>query len=76
LTRDRRATGERDQASGNPRREHERARVETFCDNVGVDEDAGADDAADDDHRGVEWSQRAAETHAGSLRDFLPCHPE
>jgi hypothetical protein len=69
-------TGERDQAPGNPRREHERARVEALGNNVGIDEDAGADDAADDDHRGIEWSQRAAETHAGSLRDFLPPYAE
>jgi DNA polymerase III alpha subunit len=35
-----------------------------------VDEDSGADDAADDDHRRVEGAERAAEAHAGSLALF------
>ena len=60
----REGAGERDRATGNPGREHEQAAVERPRDDVGIDEDAGADDAADHDHRGVERPERAAEGHA------------
>ena len=63
-------TGKRDHAAGHPGAEHERAGVEALSDNVRIDEDAGADDAADDHHRRVEWPQRAAETHAGESMRF------
>ncbi len=53
--------GERDGASRGPRRQHQHRGVEALRDDVGIDEDAGADDAADDHHRGVERAERALE---------------
>ena len=43
--------------------EDERRTVEAFGDDIGIDEDAGADDPADHDHRRVEGAQGALERH-------------
>ena len=53
--------GQRDRAAGDPRPQHEQRRVETLRDDVGSDEDAGADDPPDHHHRGVEGTERALE---------------
>jgi hypothetical protein len=52
------------------RSEHQCRRWQPLRHDVGVDEDAGADDAADHDHRGIERPQRAPEARAGSLVGF------
>ena len=41
-------------AAENPDTENQKRRVDVERDDVGIDEDAGADDAAHDDHGGVE----------------------
>jgi hypothetical protein len=48
---------ERDRATGEPRAEDEEGRVHLLRDDVRVDEDARADDAAHHDHRRVEQPQ-------------------
>ena len=58
---------ESDGASRDPGRKHQDAAVQRAGDQVGVDEDAGADNAADDDHRGVEGAKRTTEGHG---RDY------
>src|SRR5262249_37512815 len=61
---------ERDDSSHDPCGEDERSRGEPHGDKMRVDEDAGPDDAADDDHRRVERAERAAEPHGG--RELIP----
>ena len=55
--------GEGDRAAGGPRREHETGGREPLRHDRGHDEDSGPNDSADDDHGGVERSERAAERH-------------
>ena len=54
---------ERDCAAGRPGAEDERRAVEAPGDDIGIDEDARTDDAADHDHRRVERAQGALEGH-------------
>ena len=58
---------ERHHAAGHPRGENQRGRRKALSDDVGIDEDAGADGRPDDDHRRIERSERAAERHRRSL---------
>lgn len=53
-------------AAGDPRRQHQRAGTEPLGNDVGIDEDAGADDAADHDHGGIERPEGAFEGHTGA----------
>ena len=52
---------ERDDAAGGPYAEDERRGVDLPGHDVRIDEDAGADDAAHDEHGGVERAEAAGE---------------
>ena len=54
---------ERNRTACDPRRKHDHAARQPLRNDVRVDEDARPDDAADDDHRGIERPERAAEGH-------------
>lgn len=57
--------GERNGAAGHPCPQHEPRGVEALRHDVGIDEDPGADDPADHDHRRVERAEGAFERHGG-----------
>jgi len=71
LGKERRELGERegsrhgDQAARDPGGEDPAGRRQALGHQIRVDEDSGADDAADDDHGGVEGSESAAQAHWG-----------
>jgi hypothetical protein len=56
-------TSKRNRSAGNPCGEDEWGTVQTARHDVGIDEDPGSDDAADDDHRSVESAERTIERH-------------
>ena len=60
--------GESDRSADDPGPEHQRGRVEPPSNDVGIDEDAGADDAPDHHHRGVERTEDALEGRRGIRR--------
>jgi hypothetical protein len=64
----RQRSDQRNHRARHPGADHELGRLQTLSDDVRIDEDAGTDDAADDDHRRVERSKRALErlTHASA----------
>jgi nitroreductase len=66
--RERQGPRERDGAAGEPRRHDEQRGIEPLRDDVRVDEDAGTDDTADDDHGGVEPPELSAKGHAPTVR--------
>jgi hypothetical protein len=60
----RECASERNRPAGDPCGQHEHTAVERPRNEVGIDEDAGPDDAADHDHRRVEGPEGAAKGHA------------
>src|SRR2546423_3361117 len=64
---------ERDCAAREPSAEYEEGRVNLPRDDRGVDEDAGADDAAHHDHRRVEQTQTPRETEVRGVSVLPSC---
>ena len=59
---------QREEAAGHPGAKNHGGRVYEFCDNIRVDEYAGADDAAHHNHGRVENSQASGETRGRACR--------
>ena len=64
------STEQRDCAADGPSAEDQHGRVDLLCDDVRIDENPGADDAAHDDHRGVEEPE-ARDELAGRRHFFV-----
>jgi hypothetical protein len=63
--------GQRDQSARHPYCKNQKRRLDRPRDDIRVDENAGADDAADDDHRRVEEVEFAGEFHNLSTAIFM-----
>jgi hypothetical protein len=59
------ATEKRDDTARNPYRQDEEGSVDAFSDEIGIDEDSRADDAAHHGHGGAEKAEMAREGGAG-----------